>query len=170
MLATLLLGTVLVSSVAVAATQDACLKGPFHKITPTSETGAIIGPVDRQDWGCLASATGVPPAGADGVPAPPPAAICMSEAYPNPTQGAVVLEFTLPAATHAVLKVYGESTGHGPRQVDAVRSLLEGDLMGGAYRVTWDLNDDHGARVPPGIYRAVFSVSAGTICGDIEVR
>jgi hypothetical protein len=167
---TLLVGTVLAISVAAAAPQDACLKGPFHKITPTSETGAITGPVDRNDWGCLGGAAGVPPAGPDGVPVPPPTATCMTEAYPNPTHGAVVLGFTLPAATHAVLKVYGESAGHGPRQVVVERALLEGDLQGGAYRVTWDLLDDHGARVPAGIYRAVLSVPQGTLCGDIEVR
>jgi len=40
----------------------------------------------------------------------------------------------------------------------------------GEFTLAWDGNDDQGARVPPGLYRAVMTVPDGTVCGDIEIR
>jgi len=66
-------------------------------------------------------------------------------ADPNPFAGGTRLAFTLPAAGHAELRVYG---------VDGrlVRVLVSGPFAAGAHGVTWDGRDGGGAPAPPGLY------------------
>jgi hypothetical protein len=157
-----------------AAPPDRCLQGRFHGITQTNEIGEVIGRVDRQDWGCLDAPGGAAlnqwGQGGGGVPVPPPTAICLFPASPNPASGGTRLRFTLLEATEVELAVYGQSVGGGPRRVFLVRSLLAGSHLAGMHEVTWDLRDEVGMRVPPGIYRAVLDGGSFTLCGDVEVQ
>ena len=94
----------------------------------------------------------------------------MEPAAPNPAETATRIQFALPAAAHVSLIAYGRRQGHGPRETFVARTLVDADLAPGFHAVFWDLNDDHGARVEPGIYRAVLVVGDDALCGDIEVR
>ncbi len=142
-----------------------CVLERFEGITSTDPNGAVIGVPDPNDWGCLGDATrGL----ADVPPVPPPTRVCFGPAYPNPASGAVRLSFTLPQATRVGIIVYGQK--HGLRSAFPVRTFDLGDLMAGAHVLVWDGNDDQGAHVPPGLYRAVLTVPDGTICGDIEIH
>jgi flagellar hook assembly protein FlgD len=62
------------------------------------------------------------------------------------------------------------SQKHGPHSAFLVRTLAEQNFASGVFTLEWDGNDDQGARVPSGLYRAVMTVPDGTICGDIEIR
>jgi hypothetical protein len=104
------------------------------------------------------------------VPVPPPTALCMIPAAPNPTSGAIRLQFALPAAGHVSLIVYGRHQGHGPRETFVARTLLDGELVVGSFTVNWDLRDANGVRVEPGIYRAILVTGDQALCGDIEVQ
>jgi hypothetical protein len=148
-----------------------CLREPFHRITPTNELGEIVGPVDRRDWGCLGDQShgrGRQTITLDGVPVPPPADVCMKEAFPNPATTQTALQYTLPEATWLSLVIYGR-LGGGPKRVALVRTLADGTFAAGVHQALWDLNDDRGSRVPPGIYRAVLTVNGSSLCGDIQV-
>ncbi|MGH7725848.1 MAG: hypothetical protein ACREOU_10530 [Candidatus Eiseniibacteriota bacterium] len=159
---------------ATAAPPDKCLKGRFGGITETSPIGEETGRVDGKDWGCLdASGNAVLlqwGQGGGGVPVPPPTAICLTPAWPNPASGETRFRFTLPQTADVELAVYGQSVGGGPRRVFLVRSLLSGPRLAGAHEVTWDLRDEVGMRVPPGIYRAVLDGGSFALCGDVEVQ
>src|SRR5262249_19194868 len=108
--------------------------------------------------------------GTEAVPAPPPTTICMAPAVPNPASAATRLEFALPASAHVILSVYARSQGHGPRATTVVRNLVDGTLAAGRFILYWDLSDDHGDRLPPGLYRVVLVVGDEALCGDVEVR
>jgi hypothetical protein len=158
---------------------EQCLHESFTGITQTLADGTIVGDPDRGDWGCAshgggANATPAVPGGGttapNGVPPPPPTALCMQPAAPNPTDGAIRLQFSLPAAGQVSLIVYGRHQGHGPRETFVVRTLMDANLVVGSFAVTWDLKDDHGVRLEPGIYRAVLVAGDEALCGDIEVR
>jgi hypothetical protein len=142
-----------------------CVIGRFEGITSTDPNGAIVGVTDPKDWGCLGGASSAP---ADLPPVPPPTQVCFGPAYPNPTSGPVNLRFTLPQATQVGIVVYGQK--HGPHSAYPVRTFGEMELVAGVHMLTWDGNNDQGARVPPGLYRAVLTVPGGSICGDIEIR
>ncbi len=155
-----------------------CTHSPFVGITQTTGDGTVVGVPDASDWGCAETGGAEPgivagPRGRVaplGVPAPSPTALCMNPAYPNPADGGTWLGFALPAAAHASLSIDSRSVGHGPPEVSVVRTLIDADLVAGAFMVTWDLKDDHGARVAAGIYRAVLVVGDQALCGDIEVH
>jgi hypothetical protein len=141
-----------------------CVLGRFGGITPTDPQGTVVGLPDPSDWGCLGGQASVP---AD-VPPQPPTQVCFNPAYPNPSSSGVSLSFTLPRASLVSIAVYGQK--HGPHSAFLVRTLAEQNLAAGVFTQLWDGNDDQGARVPPGLYRAVMTVPDGTICGDIEIR
>jgi flagellar hook capping protein FlgD len=141
-----------------------CVIGRFGEITSTDPQGTVVGVTDPSDWGCLGGQAGVPA----GVPPQPPTQFCFEPAYPNPSSGEVRLRFTLPRASLVTITVYGQK--HGPRSAFLVSTLAEGNFAAGEFTLLWDGNDDQGARVPPGLYRAVMTVPDGTICGDIEIR
>ena len=167
-----------------------CLHTPFEGITQTDPNGNVIGEPDKHDWGCVdrggggaapgaasrAGSTRARTATADegvtalGVPVGPPPALCMRPAAPNPASGATRLGFALPSAVHVTFSVYGRSQGHGPRETLVVRELMDGNLQAGQYEVIWDLTDDHGQALPPGIYRAVLVAGDEALCGDIEIQ
>jgi flagellar hook assembly protein FlgD len=80
----------------------------------------------------------------------------------------VRLTFSVPRASQASITVYGQK--HGPKSAFVVRTLADQTFAAGEFIFSWDGNDDQGARVPPGLYRAVMTTPDGTICGDIEIR
>ena len=143
-----------------------CVIGRFEGITSTDPQGAVIGLPDSGDWGCLGGSA----SGTAGVspPLPPPTQVCFDPAYPNPASGAVRLGFTLPRSLPVSITVYGQK--HGPHSAFLVRTLADQSFAAGVFALIWDGKDDQGARVPPGLYRAVMTVPDGTICGDIEIR
>lgn len=158
---------------ASAAPRDRCLQGPFHRITRTNPNGEIIGPVDRQDWGCLDPVSGAvsPSLGVADIPAPgPPTAVCLMEAAPNPATSQTRLLMAMPATTQATLVIYGIPTGPGRPEPVAVRHLADREFASGLYEFLWDLRDDAGAALAPGIYRVVLTTDAGSLCGDIEIE
>ena len=147
----------------------ACLRPPFHGITETLDTGEVVGKVDARDWGCVGGGDGS--ARVLGVPVPPPpSGVCLQPASPNPATGAVRMRFTIGEVRHVRLTMYGQTRGGGPPDVFAVRTLVDAQLQVGAHEVTWDLRNDVGERVPPGIYRAVMEAEPDVLCGDIEIR
>ena len=152
-----------------------CARGAFIGITQTLPDGTIVGRPDEHDWGCVGSAGGGTsvrgPAGALGVPVPPPPqALCFEPAAPNPATGSTRLQFAVPAAGHVRLAIYGREQKHGPRETFVVRTLVDGNLAVGLYTNIWDLKDEHGTRVAPGTYRAVLEAGDEALCGDIEVQ
>lgn len=156
-----------------------CLRGPFRGITVTSAVGAIVGEVDRGDWGCArerkqegrtAIASGDEPNAPADVPLPPPTDVCLTPAFPNPAQArATRLQFTLPQSARVTLVIHGQTFRRGPKRVFEVRTLVDGTLAAGVHQVVWDTRDASGAPVPPGIYRAVLHTGVGSLCGDIQV-
>jgi flagellar hook assembly protein FlgD len=66
------------------------------------------------------------------------------------------------------IALYGQK--HGLRSAYLVRTLTDQTLAAGEFTLVWDGNDEQGARMPPGLYRAVMTVPDGTVCGDIEIR
>ncbi|UCH78079.1 MAG: T9SS type A sorting domain-containing protein [Candidatus Coatesbacteria bacterium] len=73
------------------------------------------------------------------------ATFALAPSYPNPARTEAVITFTLPEAGPARLTVYDVS---GRR----VATLAEGALEAGEREVVWNLTDDRGASVPPGVY------------------
>ena len=151
-----------------------CAHGVFVGITETLPDGTIQGQPDPRDWGCAghagAAGAGGGQAGVLDVPAPPPQSLCFEPAAPNPAPGATRLGFAVPAAGQVSLIIYGRDQGHGAPETFVVRTLVDGVLAVGLYKNVWDLNDDQGARVAPGIYRAVLVAGDQALCGDIEVQ
>ena len=147
-----------------------CLIGKWSGITATDPDGNLLGPADPSDWGCADHTPQSPSATrSDGVPVPPPTSVCFGPAAPNPTSGATRLSFALPAAAQVTVVVYGRK-GNGPHGAFAVRTLANREMMAGRYEIIWDGNDDAGARLAPGIYRAALTAGDVSLCGDIEVR
>ena len=167
-----------------------CLNTPFEGITQTDPNGNVIGEPDKHDWGCVDRGSGGAAPGAAsrtaparartatadegatalGVPVGPPPALCMEPAAPNPASAGTRLQFALPSSAHVTLSVYSRSQGHGPRETVVVRELMDTDLAAGQFTLIWDLTDEHGNPLPPGIYRAVLIVGDEALCGDIQVQ
>lgn len=148
-----------------------CLHTPYRGITVTSELGEILGPVDADDWGCLGSIGrgGVGRMAEEGPVPPPPTAVCLKEAFPNPATSATNLQIALPASSSLTLTVYGRRGETGGR-VQLVKTLLDGPFAAGTHQVRWDLTDEAGARVAPGIYRVLLEAGDQAICGDVQVQ
>jgi hypothetical protein len=165
-----------------------CLQGPFDGITQTLSDGTLVGKPDARDWGCVdhgpraphgAAGAAAParvriattdPGSPAGVVTPPPSGLCMDPAAPNPASVATRIQIENPSAAHVTVQVYGREQGHGPRETALVRTLLDGPLAAGTFAFYWDLSDDHGDPLPPGIYRVVLVVGDEALCGDVEVR
>jgi len=79
--------------------------------------------------------------------APAAGAPAFAPPAPNPASGATRFTVTLPAAGELRLEVFDA----GGRRV---RTLAAGPLGAGTHAFTWDLHDDAGRRVPPGLYLA----------------
>jgi len=151
---------------------DQCLKGPFKGITETAADGTVTGKADNRDWGCVDAVSGgvTLNSAADVPPIPPPTDICLYNAYPNPAENGVRIQFSIPASAAVRLTIYGENRGHGKPEAFPVRVLVDQNLVTGVHEVSWGLVDAQGARVPAGIYRAVLEVQGHVLFGDIEVR
>jgi hypothetical protein len=76
-----------------------------------------------------------------------PGGLDFSGAFPNPFRATTVLEYTMPAAGHATLKIHD-------LQGRVMRRLLDGDRPAGQHRTVWDGRDDQGVAVGPGVYFA----------------
>lgn len=167
----------------------ACIHGDFEGITHTLSDGTVVGSPDARDWGCAERGHGAgtgapghapvarariantdPGASVSGVPAPPPTVLCMGPAAPNPTAGAMRIQFALPVAGHVTVSVYERRPGHGPGEASVVRTLIDADLAVGTFEISWDLSDDNGARLAPGIYRVVLVAGDEALCGDVEIE
>lgn len=76
-----------------------------------------------------------------------PAPFAFAPAAPNPARGTTRFAVTLPEAGELRLEVFDA----GGRRV---RMLASGARAAGAHEFAWDLRDDRGRRVPPGLYLA----------------
>jgi glucose/arabinose dehydrogenase len=86
------------------------------------------------------------PAGVSGVGVgPPPAALSLGHATPNPSGGAVALRVGLSAPAAARLRAYDA----GGR---LVRTIFEGALPAGTREMTWDARAADGSPLAPGVY------------------
>jgi hypothetical protein len=124
----------------------------FDGILETDEVGAILGG-DPDDW-CL------DPGGE------PPTQIAFGPAYPNPATGQAAISYALPTGEPAgavSIKIVDGECG-------VVRTLVEGAQPAGMHTVVWDLRDENGDVVEPGLYRAIFTKSSFECHGDIEVQ
>jgi endonuclease/exonuclease/phosphatase family metal-dependent hydrolase len=74
----------------------------------------------------------------------PPARIAL-RATPNPFRSLTKIEFELPAATRARLRIY-DSGGR------LVRELIDGELAGGAVALAWEGTGERGQRLASGTY------------------
>jgi hypothetical protein len=153
------------------------MRSPFEGITGTTADGTLVGEPDPRDWGCAPGSgaeSGITGAAARqatplAVPAPPPSALCLYPAYPNPSDQETRLQFSLPTARHVTLAIYAPGPGPG-REATVVRTLLDSEVASGFFIVSWNLTDDNAARVAAGIYRAVLVAGDEALCGDIEVH
>lgn len=100
------------------------------------------------------------PAAVSGGPAP--AALALAAPSPNPARGRTTLEFTLAGAAAVRLEVLD-------LQGRRVAVLADATLPAGHYRRGWDLHDDHGRVVAPGVYLARLSGGAGTVVRRLAV-
>ncbi|HVP13972.1 MAG TPA: M14 family zinc carboxypeptidase [Terriglobales bacterium] len=82
--------------------------------------------------------------------------------WPNPARGESHLGFTLPRAAAVTLEVHDV-------QGRRVRALANGRYAPGRYALAWDLRDDAGRPVAPGLYLARIAGDAGTSVRRIVV-
>src|SRR6185436_11676438 len=75
----------------------------------------------------------------------PAATAHVSSAFPNPAHEGARLELVLTAETRIRVVVY-DLAGR------AVRELARGPVPAGRHEISWDLRDDTGTRVGPGLY------------------
>jgi hypothetical protein len=166
-----------------------CLHGRIKDITQTLPDGTIVGEPDPHDWGCIEGGSTSGTSASDAIrvgsagrglpttmdvpvgPPPPPTAVCVLPAAPNPAEAGTRFQFTLPAAAHVTLSIvrHARRLGFEPGHT-LVRTILDAQLAAGTFSVIWDLTDADGERLDPGIYRAVLVVGDQALCGDIEVR
>jgi len=118
-------------------------------LCPTSGAGAIVSWTDgRSGTDVDIFAMQVEAAGTvDVLPAPLLTGIAFAPPRPNPSRAPLQLDFTLPRETLVRLAIF-DATGR------RVRALLGGVRPAGEQSVPWDLRDDQGAAVRPGVYFA----------------
>ncbi len=85
--------------------------------------------------------------------APVPAAYVLSPPGPNPLRSGTSLTFSLPEADKVRLVIY-DTSGR------AVRTLADGTYAAAVHRAAWNVCDDGGRLVGPGVYYA--RITAGT--------
>ena len=166
-----------------------CLHGRIQGITQTLPDGTIIGDPDPHDWGCVGGGSAPDASTSDAIqvgpngrstpgaldvpvgPVPPPTAVCVLPAAPNPAETETRIQFALPEAAHVTVTVFRHARrlGYEPG-VTLVRTLVDAQLAAGTHSILWNLTDDAGDRLDPGIYRAVLVAGDQALCGDIEVR
>jgi hypothetical protein len=104
----------------------------------TFDCGGVPGVIDLCATTCQCGSTGVPPIRAN-------ADFGIFSASPNPTTGAMVIDFGLPRTSPVRLEVFDLS---GKR----VRVLMSGETSAGITSVRWDGLGEKGLRLPPGTY------------------
>ena len=107
------------------------------EVTPVAESGDSPGlPVESDAIGPIFPGTGVDT---------PVTAYELSQAHPNPFNPSTAINYALPGAGHATLRIYSL----GGR---LVRSLVDRQLAPGRYTAVWDGRDDSGDAVVSGVY------------------
>jgi hypothetical protein len=76
---------------------------------------------------------------------PPGSYTYLSQNYPNPFSSPTTIEFRLERKGRVTLKVYDMMGRH-------VRTLLEGELQPGIYKLIWDGRGENGIELPSGVY------------------
>lgn len=122
---------------------DVAAPGFFYKLAATDVHGnssnfALVTPAQTLD-----------------APPLPATELAFAPVAPNPVRDVATLAFALPAASSAQLAVYD---AQGRR----VRTLLDGPRPAGRQAVAWDLRDDGGRTLAPGLYLARLVTPAGT--------
>jgi hypothetical protein len=77
--------------------------------------------------------------------APTAAALRLRSIHPNPSPGDIVVQFDVPSPAMTELAIY-DPAGR------LARRLLHEPLRAGSHARSWDLRDDHGTRIPAGVY------------------
>jgi hypothetical protein len=80
----------------------------------------------------------------------------LAPAYPNPTDGQITFEFTVPQTLDASLTLVN-------RKNEVVATIAQGNYLAGTHVVSWNAN------VANGNYRAVFHASNYVSQGDVQV-
>ncbi len=74
-----------------------------------------------------------------------PTELALAQNYPNPFNPTTTIRFELPAPHRVKIAIFN-TTGQ------LVRTLVDGDHIAGVHQVMWDATNEHGLRVPSGIY------------------
>jgi len=130
-------------------TEEKALEG----ITLTSETGTVMGG-DTDDWCYIA---GTPKPG-DVIPNH----YSMYPAYPNPCYDDISFQYDLPLMVDVKIAILNAAG-------DTVRTIVNTGQTAGSYTLNWDLHDNSGTTVAPGLYRCHLEAGDFTCSGDIEV-
>ncbi len=83
-------------------------------------------------------------------------------AIPNPSSGATLIQYALPAPTTITIELF-DAAG------SLVRRIEEGQRPAGAYTVRWDRIDESGDELPAGIYFARMVTGVGMKTGRVVV-
>jgi hypothetical protein len=137
----------------LTALADPAGESPFDVVhwQPTNEEHVFISPVTAAR---LAEELSPPVVGVTpSVPAPG-LGPTLHSVSPNPASGPASLRFTLTEAGPVTLEVFDVA---GRR----VRLLARGSLHAGAHHVSWDLRDDAGRRIRPGLYLVRLATARG---------
>lgn len=89
------------------------------------------------------------------VGAAPAGELSFSPVRPNPARNRATLAFVLPRAGHVRLAVYDVSGR-------LARTLVDASLAAGTHHESWDLRDESGVALAPGVYLARLETAAGT--------
>jgi hypothetical protein len=73
---------------------------------------------------------------------------------PNPFRGGTAIDFELPRASHANLRIY-DARGA------LMRTVADASMAAGAHTMTWDGRDESGNRVAAGVYFARLTTAEG---------
>lgn len=117
----------------------------FDGITNTDANGNVISE-DGDDW-CPAGQVG---------------SITFGPAYPNPTGSECLIPFNVSLGTQGYIRIYNENQ-------TLIRTLHNGTFTVNSLNPVWDLADQFGERVGPGLYRAILKVDQFCCYGDIWV-
>ncbi len=93
---------------------------------------------------------------------PPSAALSFSTPRPNPARAGTQFTVDLPASTKAQIEAFDLS---GRR----VRTLAEQEMPAGVHPVRWDLYDEHGSRLAPGVYKVRARFGGATLVRTVVV-
>lgn len=81
-----------------------------------------------------------------------PRDLILEQNYPNPFNPATVISFQLPVSIPVKLQIYN-------LMGQLVRTLVDEQKLAGSYQVVWDGLNEHGERLPSGIY--LYRIEAG---------